>query len=261
MMEQDEPDLPDAIEPKLVHMTWSPALRGMGIFLIMFLLGLIPTLFMTPGLISAMWLSIAGSNVVGTIVEVRDNRNPADDATRSGKYSSVVSTIEFQDLTKRHTFKWYGRMPASGITKYRWPLIGESVPVLVLEGSPSTARVDRFEDVWLPHGLLWPASMVFVLAGIALSYGQFRARRRGAELALRNQCKEVNNILVEKDDTYTDGRHFRYAAEFAVDGLTYISRSPTWKKRLNPISSGQILYLPEDPAVNWLVIKGEVSAQ
>ncbi len=85
--------------------------------------------------------------------------------------------------------------------------------------------------------------------------GHLRARRRGMELELRNQWIDVDNIRVEKDRSYTDGLHFRYVAEFEVDGRCFISRSPTRKQRIKPASTGRILYSPEDPSVNWLVVE------
>ena len=260
-MESDEElELPDVIEPKLVHMTWPPALRGMGIFGLVLLMCLIPVVLMTPGLIAAFWLSIAGNTTEGKVVAIRDNRDPVADPYRTLKYYAI-STIQFEHNAGRHTFEWDGKMPAPGLSKPRWPEIGQSVSVRVLNGIPSSAKVDRFADIWLPAALLWPMCMALAFVGGAFSFGHYRARIRGLELEIRNRFIDVDAIAIEKDRSYTDGRHFRYVAEFNVDGLTYISRSPTWKKRLNPISSGQILYLPEDPAVNWLVIKNETSAQ
>lgn len=94
--------------------------------------------------------------------------------------------------------------------------------------------------------------MVFVLAGGALSFGQFVARRRGIELAMRHRVIVTENVQVEDDDSYTDGSHFRYVAEFEVDGRRFLSRSPTVKKQLSPLLTGKVLYSPEDPSVNWL---------
>ncbi len=82
-----------------------------------------------------------------------------------------------------------------------------------------------------------------------------RARRRGMELELRNQSIDVNSIRVEKDRSYMDGHHFRYVAEFEVDGRRFLSRTPTRKQRLKPVTTGRILYSPEDPSVNWLAIE------
>jgi hypothetical protein len=253
MMDQDEPDLPGAIEPKTVHMTWSPALRGMGVFGLVLLMCLIPVVLMTPGLIAAAWLSIAGNTTEGKVVAIRDNRDPVADPYRTRKYYAI-STVQFDDNAGHHVFEWNGKMPAPALSRSRWPEIGDVVPVRVLEGIPSSARVDRFADIWLPHGLLWPMCFVFVLVGGAFSFGHYRARRRGLDLETRNQCIDVDCIEVEKDTSYTDGRHFRYVAQFKVDGRSFISRTPTSKQRLNPMSSGQILYLPEDPSVNRLEI-------
>jgi hypothetical protein len=255
-MDLDESQEVDPIEPRLVHMTWPSALGGAGVFLLVLLIGLIPSVLMTPGLISAVWLTIAGTNTTGHIVEVWDTRNPADDATRTWKSRpTVAATIEFQTESGRHAFEWVGRMRAPGLRRPRAPVIGDSVGVRYLEGDRSSAKVRRFADIWLPHGMFWPMGMAFVLIGGGFAMGHLRARRRGMALELRNQCTEVDNIRIEKDDSYTDGRHFRYVAEFEVDGRRFVSRAPTRKKRLEPLASGQVLYLPEDPSVNWLVIE------
>lgn len=254
-MDLDESPEDDSIEPRLVHMTWPPALRGAGGFLLVLFMGLVPSVLMTPGLISAVWLTIAGTNTTGYIVEVWDTRNPDDDASRTGQYATVAARIEFQDGSERHALEWLGRLPAPGLKRGRAPVVGDTIGVRYLEGDPSSARVRRFEEIWLPHGMIWPIGMVFVLIGGGFALRHLRARRRGMELELRNQTIDVSDIRVEKDSSYMDGLHFRYAAEFEVDGSRFVSRSPTKKKRLKPHSTGRILYSPEDPSVNWLLIE------
>lgn len=245
----------DLIEPRLVHMTWTPALRGVGGFLLVLFIGLIPSVLMTPGLISAVWLTIAGTNATGHIVEVWDTRDPDDHSTRTGRYATVASRIEFQDGSERHTIEWLGRFRAPGIKQWRHAVVGDSIGVRYLEGDASSARVRRFEDIWLPHGLLWPMCMTFVLIGGGFAMRHLRARRRGMQLELRNRSIQVDRIHVKKDRSYTDGLHFRHVAVFEVDGRRYLSRTPTRKRRLKPVSTGRVLYSPEDPSVNWLVIE------
>lgn len=245
----------DSIEPRIVHMTWPPALRGAGGFLLVMFIGLVPTVLMTPGLISAVWLSIAGTNTTGRIVEVWNTLNPGDNATRTGRYPTIAARIEFQDGSERHAIEWLGKFRVPGTTRWRASMVGDSIGVRYLEGDPSSARVRRFGDIWLPHGLFWPMGMVFVLIGGGFAMRHLRARRRGMELELRNQSIDVNNIRVEKDRSYMDGHHFRYVAEFEVDGRRFLSRTPTRKQRLKPVTTGRILYSPEDPSVNWLAIE------
>lgn len=218
----------------------------------MFALGLIPALLMTPGLIASLWLSGAGNETMGHVVRTRDIGGAIDEVHRTGKQPTVVATIEYMESGVAHRLEWLGWMSARGLGGKRLPVVGDSLPILYLNGHASLARVDRFADVWLPHGLLWPASMVFVLAGGALSFGQFVARRRGIELAMRHRVIVTENVQVEDDDSYTDGSHFRYVAEFEVDGRRFLSRSPTVKKQLSPLLTGKVLYSPEDPSVNWL---------
>jgi len=208
----------DAIEPRLVHMTWPPALRGVGGFLLVLFMGLVPSVLMTPGLISAVWLTIAGTNTTGHIVEVWDTRDPADNTNRTGRYATVAARIEFQDGSGRHDLEWLGRFRTPGFNRWRAPVVGDSIGVRYLEGDPSSAKVRRFGHIWLPHGLLWPMCMTFVLIGGGFAMGHLRARRRGMELELRNQSVDVSDIRVEKDSSYMDGLHFRYVAEFEVDG-------------------------------------------
>lgn len=246
----------DLIEPRLVHMTWPPALRGAGGFLLVLFMGLVPSVLMMPGLISAVWLTVAGTNTNGHIVEIRNIGNPHDDATRTWKtYPSVAATIEFQGGKGRHAFEWVGRMPSPSSRRPRAPKVGDSIRVRYLEGDPASAKVHRVGDIWIPHGLIWPMGMAFVLIGGGFAMGHLRARRRGMELELRHHCIDVDNIQIEKDDSYTDGRHFRYVAAFEVDGRRYLSRTPTRKQRLKPVSTGRVLFSPEDPSVNWLLVE------
>lgn len=254
-MDFEESPEEDLIEPRLVHMTWPPALGGAGIFLLVLLVGLIPSVLMTPRLVSALWLSFAGTSTTGRIVEIWDARNPDDDATRTGRYPTVAARIVFQDGSERHAFEWLGRFPAPGLKRGRAPVVGDSIRVRYLEGDPASARVNRFGDIWIPHGLIWPMGAAFVLIGGWCARGHLRARRRGMELELRNHCIQVDTINAEKDDSYTDGLHFRHVAVFEVDGRRYLSRTPTRKRRLKPVSTGRVLYSPEDPSVNWLVIE------
>ena len=254
-MDLDESQEDDAVEPRLVHMTWPPALRGVGGFLLVLFMGLVPSVLMTPGLISAVWLTIAGTNTTGHIVEVWDTRDPANNTSRTGRYATVAARIEFQDGSGRHDLEWLGRFRTPGFNRWRAPVVGDSIGVRYLEGDPSSAKVRRFGHIWLPHGLLWPMCMTFVLIGGGFAMGHLRARRRGMELELRNQSVDVSDIRVEKDSSYMDGLHFRYVAEFEVGGRRFHSRTPTRKQRLKPVSTGRVLYAPEDPSVNWLVVE------